>query len=47
MKPEVSIMLVCCGAHVNLMPCFWERADLPHLEEERGWKAVLKRKTQI
>jgi hypothetical protein len=47
MKPEVSIMLVCCGSHVNLMPCFWEKADLPHLEEDKDWKNVLKRRTQI
>ena len=47
LKPEVSLMLVWCGAHINLMPCFWEKADLPHLEEDKEWKAVLKRKTQI
>ena len=47
MKPEVAIMLVYCGSFVNLMPCFWEKADLPYLEIDKDWKAVLKRKTQI
>jgi hypothetical protein len=46
-KPEVDIMLVCNGPFVNLMPCFWEKADLPYLEIVKDWKAVLKRKTQI
>lgn len=47
MKEEIAMMLVQCGAHVNLMPCYWNRGELGALQEKKDWKEWLITETEV
>jgi hypothetical protein len=44
---NVSVILVNCGAHVNLMPCFWDQGEMARMEPLPFWKGILKEITKV
>lgn len=47
MKEELSIILVMCGLHINLMPCYWNRNELGDLQVESRWREIFLYQTAI
>lgn len=47
MKENLFLVLIVCGPHINLMPCYWNWDDLQILDEDRMWKDIFLRETSI